>query len=78
MESSNRKSHEKSYQGVSVTNKELLEEIRLNRIEVKKLEGKFDELSRDFYFFKGKAFGLITVLAIVINVAVHYIKGEQL
>lgn len=36
-------------------NTELLEEIRLNREEIKNLQ-------KEFFIFKGKAFGFLTVL----------------
>jgi hypothetical protein len=44
---------------------ELLEEIRENRKEIKKLH-------QDFYIFKGKAYGFIGILSIIINVAIKY------
>lgn len=46
-----------------MTNQELLEEIRENRREIKKLH-------KDFYIFKGKAYGFIALLSIIINAAI--------
>jgi len=48
-----------------MTNKELLDEIRENRKEIKKIH-------QDFYIFKGKAYGFIGLLSIIINIAVKY------
>ena len=48
-----------------MTNTELLEEIRENRTEIKRLH-------QDFYMFKGKAYGFIAVLSVVINASIAY------
>ena len=50
-----------------MTNQELLEEIRENRREIKKLH-------EDFYIFKGKAFGFMSLMGIIINTIIHFIK----
>ena len=52
-----------------MTNQDLLEEIRENRSEIKILH-------RDFYLFKGKAYGFIAVMSVVINISIAYLtKG---
>jgi len=50
-----------------MTNKELLEEIRLNREEIKRLH-------QDFYIFKGKALGFISLLSVIINVGMSLLN----
>lgn len=50
-------------------NKELLEEIRMNRKEIQNLR-------TEFYLFKGKAFGFISVLVGLFEVAKHYLTGK--
>ena len=52
-----------------VTNQELLAEIRENRREIKKLH-------EDFYIFKGKVFGFISLLSVVINLAFNYLMKK--
>lgn len=42
-------------------NKELLEEIRLNRQEIR-------ELKQEFFIFKGKAFGFMAAVAVAIEI----------
>lgn len=49
-----------------MTNAELLEEIRENRREIQKLH-------KDFYIFKGKAFGFLSLLSVVINLGFNYL-----
>ena len=50
-----------------MTNAELLEEIRMNRDEIKRLH-------EDFYIFKGKAYGFIAILSIILNAGLAYIS----
>lgn len=50
-------------------NKELLEEIRMNRKEIQNLR-------TEFYLFKGKAFGFISVLVGLFEIAKHYLTGK--
>jgi len=50
-----------------MTNQELMVEIRENRREIKKLH-------EDFFLFKGKAYGFIAVLSILINVGIAFIN----
>lgn len=56
-----------------MTNKELLEEIRMNRQEVQNLEQKVDKLSREFYIFKGKAFSFIAVISGIFTFIGNYL-----
>ena len=48
-----------------MTNQELMEEIRENRKEIKKIH-------EQFYLFKGKAYGFIAILSIVVNASIAY------
>mgnify|MGYP000217016017 FL=1 len=48
-----------------MTNQELIEEIRENRKEIKKIH-------EQFYLFKGKAYGFIAILSIVVNASIAY------
>lgn len=48
---------------------ELLEEIRLNRKEIQ-------QLHKEFYVFKGKAFGFISLLSILLNIALNFITKK--
>jgi len=50
-----------------MTNQELMVEIRENRREIKRLH-------EDFFLFKGKAYGFIAVLSILINVGIAFIN----
>ena len=43
----------------------LLEEIRENRKEIQRLH-------KEFYIFKGKTFGFLSVLSVVVNLAFEY------
>jgi hypothetical protein len=52
-----------------MTNDELLEEIRELRKDVKRLH-------EEFFLFKGKAFGFITLLSTVISYAIDFIKHK--
>ena len=52
-----------------MTNQELLEEIRENRTEIKKLH-------QDFYIFRGKAYGFMAVVSVIFNVATAYLTGK--
>ena len=49
-----------------MTNEELRDEIRENRVEI-------SNLAKEFYIFKGKAFGFISLLTILINLASTYL-----
>ena len=49
-----------------MTNAELLEEIRENRREIKKIH-------EDFYIFKGKALGFISLLSVALNLGFSYL-----
>lgn len=61
-------------------NKELLTEIRELRADVKEARKEFhkelSELKKEFFIFKGKAFGLITVLSTLIGYAVDLFKHK--
>jgi len=48
-----------------MTNQELMEEIREKRAEIKKIH-------ESFYLFKGKAYGFIAVMSIIINASIAY------
>lgn len=50
---------------VKMDNKDLLEEIRLNRKEIQSLK-------QEFFIFKGKAYGFIAVISIVVNAAIAW------
>jgi hypothetical protein len=49
-----------------VTDSELLAEIRENRNEIKKMQ-------EQFYTFKGRALGALSLLTVVINIAFEYV-----
>lgn len=49
-----------------MTNQQLLDEIRENRKEIKRLH-------EDFYIFKGKAYGFIALLSIITNAALSFV-----
>ena len=48
-----------------MTNVELFDEIKELRKDVKVLH-------KDFYIFKGKAYGFIALLSVIINVGISY------
>lgn len=48
-----------------MTNQELMEEIKALRKDVA-------SLSKEFYVFKGKAFGFISLLSVGFNLALNY------
>ena len=50
-----------------MTNQELLVEIRENRKEIKRLH-------EDFFLFKGKAYGFIALLSIIVNVGLAFVN----
>lgn len=60
-----------------MTNNELMEEIRDLRNERKRdhreLQIELHELKKEFYIFKGKAFGFISLLSVVFNLALTYL-----
>ncbi len=49
--------------------RENLEESRLIRAEM-------SDLKKEFYLFKGKAFGFMGLLSILFSIAVDFIKGK--
>jgi hypothetical protein len=61
-------------------NKELFTEIRELRADVKDARREFhkelNELKREFFLFKGKAFGFITLLSTVIGYAIDLLKNK--
>jgi hypothetical protein len=65
---------------MSLTNKELLQEIKEARNETKEdfesLRRELAELKREFYLFKGKAFGFISVLTTIASFAIEYAKRK--
>lgn len=52
-----------------MTNQELLEEIRENRREIKKLH-------EDFYLFKSKAFFFMGSMSVFFTIVIDYTKGK--
>jgi hypothetical protein len=50
-------------------NKELLEEVRLIREDIR-------ELHKDFYAFRGKAFGMIAGLSMFFGLLADHIKNK--
>lgn len=50
-------------------NKDLLEEIRMVREDIK-------ELQKEFFVFKGKSLGFISILTFIASFVVDYIKGK--
>ena len=61
-----------------MTNKELLEEIRMNRVEIKKVEDQLVSMSQEFYIFKAKTVivsgGVGVIVTIIINVGIALMK----
>jgi hypothetical protein len=51
-------------------NGELLTEIRMLRSEI-------TDLKKEFYIFKGKAFAFISILSVIGNFLVEYVKGHK-
>jgi hypothetical protein len=50
-------------------NKDLLQEIRLVREDIK-------DLQKEFYIFKGKAFGFISLMSFVFSIFSSYLKDK--
>lgn len=48
----------------------VLAEIRENREEIRKLH-------KEFYLFKGKAFGFLSILSVAVNFLVDFIKHKN-
>jgi hypothetical protein len=63
-----------------MTNQELLKAIEQNRKEQKgeseKIQDELKELKKEFYLFKGKAFGFISVLTTGITFLVDFLKHK--
>ncbi len=63
-----------------MTNQELLKAIEQNRKEQKgeseKIQDELKELKKEFYLFKGKAFGFISVLTTGISLLVDFLKHK--
>ena len=63
-----------------MTNQELLKAIEQNREdsreEFKELKSEIKELKKEFYLFKGKAFGFISILTTGISFLVDYLKTK--
>jgi uncharacterized membrane protein YukC len=63
-----------------MTNDQLLQEIRELRNDVKDARKEFHkelgELKKEFFIFKGKAFGFITLLSVLIGYAIDLIKHK--
>lgn len=61
-----------------MTNKELLEEIRLNRVETQALHKEISDLRSELSLFKGKAFGFMGlasfIFSAIINVGINLLK----
>ena len=53
-----------------MTNQELLEEIRINRSETQELHKEIAMLRSDLSLFKGKAFGFMAVVSVIINIGI--------
>jgi hypothetical protein len=64
-----------------MNNKELMEEIRILRKEQQAahadLTKEMQELKKEFYIFKGKAFGFISLLTVIFNVAFSYVFHKK-
>ena len=54
-----------------MTNKELLEEIRLNRAETKELRKDISNLNSELSLFKGKAFGFMGIMSFVFSAVIN-------
>ena len=50
-------------------NKDLLDEIRLNRKEIQSLK-------QEFFIFKGKAYGFIAVVSIIVNASIAWLMRK--
>ena len=63
-----------------VTNQELMNEIRELRKEQvdshREMQQEIKELKKEFYLFKGKAFGFITFLSTGIGFLLDYLKHK--
>lgn len=53
-----------------MTNQELMEEIKALRKDIK-------DLSKEFYIFKGKAFGFISLLTVIFNLAFNLFINKK-
>jgi hypothetical protein len=56
-----------------MTNQELYAEIKNLRNDVKNVEDEVKGLTKEFYLFKGKAFGFITILTGVFTFVGNYL-----
>jgi hypothetical protein len=54
-----------------MTNKELLEEIRLNRTEMKAIHDEMVNLKVELTLFKGKAFSFITIISFIFSTVIN-------
>lgn len=63
-----------------MTNQELMQEIKDLRKEQseqhKEMQRELKELKKEFYIFKGKSLGMISVLTTFISLAIEFIKGK--
>lgn len=50
-------------------NKDLLDEVRLVREDIK-------DLQKEFYIFKGKAFGFMGAISLFFSIVSHFIKDK--
>lgn len=58
-----------------MTNQELYSEIKELRDELKEVRDEIKVLHKDFYLFKGKAFGFLSLLSVGLNLALdHWFK----
>ncbi len=64
-----------------MTNQELMEEIKSlrsdRREDHKELQSELKELKKEFYIFKGKAFGFISLLSVCFNLAFNYLINKK-
>ena len=54
-----------------MTNKELYEEIKLNRAETKALHSEIVSLKLELTLFKGKAFGFMGIISFIFSAAIN-------
>ncbi len=63
-----------------MTNQEIMKEIRELRKEQidshKEMQNELKELKKEFYLFKGKTFGFISILTTGISFLVDYLKTK--
>lgn len=63
-----------------MTNQELMQEIKDLRKEQseqhREMQSELKELKKEFYIFKGRTLGMVSVLTTFISLAIEFIKGK--